>query len=280
MTESEPWAKTNSLGETRSIIEHCRDVAATFRLLVSGAVMHARFASAFDLQLREAHLDRLSVLAGLHDFGKASKGFQDKLFGVSFEGHTGHVSEALAVLTPRSVREALGVELLEAWFNTATDAVFTAVCHHGAPVEDSAIQKHLAVVPLLLQRTKLGHEPTEQIKRLRDALLASYAASRSDPEAEPVTFTPEAQHLFAGLLMTADWMASGFAFDPGSSESRAQSLIEATAWRGWWNHDASPVDLLGNRAPRASQSALLDLSLDERLVVLEAPTGTGKCAFR
>src|ERR1700682_2186139 len=100
MTERQPWAKTNGLGETRSIIEHCRDVAATFRQLISGAVMCARFASAFGQQLREAHLDRLSVLAGLHDFGKASKGFQDKLYGTSFEGHMGHVSEALVLLTP------------------------------------------------------------------------------------------------------------------------------------------------------------------------------------
>ena len=38
----------------------------------------------------------------------------------------------------------------------------------------------------------------------------------------------------------------------------------------------SPSDLLGDRTPRASQSALVELSLDEHLVVLEAPTGTGK----
>ena len=66
----------------------------------------------------EAHLDRLAVLAGLHDFGKTSKGFQDKLLGPSIAGHTGHVSEALALLlgSPHDVRDALGVELLSEWF--------------------------------------------------------------------------------------------------------------------------------------------------------------------
>jgi replicative superfamily II helicase len=76
--------------------------------------------------------------------------------------------------------------------------------------------------------------------------------------------------------MASDWMASGFAFDPGPSEDRAQALIEATGWRGWWNPDATPAQLLGSRPLRAAQEALLQLSLDERLVVVEAPTGTGK----
>jgi len=279
MSKSEPWAKTEKSGETRSIIEHCSDVAAMFRALLSGSVMRARFETAFREPLGETHLDRLAILAGLHDFGKASKGFQDKLLGPSITGHTGHVAEALAVLlgSPSDVREALRVDLLGKWFKTVTDAVFTAVCHHGEPVDDPAIQRHLAVVSLLLQETMLGHKPTEQITRLGEALLASYPAACADPEAQLLTFTPQAQHLFAGLLMAADWMASGFAFDPGTSEDRAQTLIEATAWRSWWNCEASPLDLLGNRTPRAAQAALMDeLTLEEHLVVLEAPTGTGK----
>jgi len=273
----EPWAKTSSSGDRRSIIEHCVDVAATFRLLISGAVVSRRLAAAFNWELGEVHLDRLTVLAGLHDFGKASKGFQDKLFGSSIVGHTGHVSEALALLIgDGQIQSALGMEMLAAWFEPVTDAVYTAVCHHGAPVEDRAIQAHLAVVPQLLLRTVLGHLPAEQIERLLAALLSIYPDAATGRETPKLTFTTEAQHLFAGLLMTADWMASGFAFEPGTSQRRAEALLDATVWRDWWNSRATPLGLLGDRTPRASQAAFAELSLDERLVVLEAPTGTGK----
>lgn len=278
MVPREPWAKTSNKGETLSIIEHCRDVAACFRLLVSGPVMRARFDAAFDMPLRDAHLDRLAVLAGLHDFGKASRGFQDKIYSSPIVGHAGHVSEALALLVggPHAVRKALGVDLLGSWFKTVEDTIFATVCHHGAPVDDEAISQHLAIVPSLVAETILGHQPVEQIRRLREAMLGYYPAASTDPQATPLTFRAEAQHLFTGLLMTADWMASGFAFDPGTSEDRAQAVIDATAWRCWWNEGATPAHLLSGRDPRPSQNALMRLGLDEKLVVLEAPTGTGK----
>ena len=82
--------------------------------------------------------------------------------------------------------------------------------------------------------------------------------------------------MFAGLLMTPTGWHLGSPSTQAPVKAGRKSLIDATAWRSWWNPDASPTDLLGDRTPRASQAALRNLSLDERLVVLEAPTGTGK----
>jgi hypothetical protein len=49
-------------------------------LLAGSPVLRRRLAVAFAVaELTDIHLDRLAVLAGIHDFGKALKGFQDKL---------------------------------------------------------------------------------------------------------------------------------------------------------------------------------------------------------
>ena len=44
------------------------------------------------------HLDRLAVLAGLHDLGKTLHGFQSKLIKPVTKLSTGHTGEVLAAL--------------------------------------------------------------------------------------------------------------------------------------------------------------------------------------
>ena len=52
-------------------------------------------------------------------------------------------------------------------------------------------------------------------------------------------------------------------------------LLENTRWSGW--HSGSrPQALLGQYQPRAAQISMLELPLTERLVFVEAPTGSGK----
>ena len=67
------------------------------RDLMAPAVLRGRLATAFETDLTEIHLDRLAILAGIHDLGKALKGFQDKLEGTPLTSR-GHVAEALAVV--------------------------------------------------------------------------------------------------------------------------------------------------------------------------------------
>jgi CRISPR-associated endonuclease/helicase Cas3 len=268
---TEPWAKTNS-GDTRSVFEHSFDVAITVRDILNRDIGRRRLSTAFGRDLREPHLARLSVLAGLHDFGKTLKGFQDKLDGLPGTS-SGHVAEALAVLSAvRETHDAIGIDLLRNWFNGPTDAVYAAVCHHGEPVGDDRIRRHLNAVRDLLQPTRFGHDPLTEMRRLKERLLQAFPAALTD--AEPLNFAPAAQHLFAGILMVADWMASGFAFEPGDRHTLAEQLLNRTGWSGW-HSGAEPRALLGGWSPRAAQAAV-EIAPLEKLLVIEAPTGTGK----
>jgi CRISPR-associated endonuclease/helicase Cas3 len=247
------------------------------RQLMASTILQRRLAAAFEAELTDIHLDRLAVLAGIHDFGKALKGFQDKLeppSNFALAESRGHVAEALAVLANSAdVKNAIRLPLLSQWFGRIADALFVSICHHGEPVGDDRIHPHLAVISKLLAPTRYGHDPITEIRRLSDFLIGKFPKALEP--AALLQFTSAAQHLFAGILMAADWMASGFAFDPGTPEQRAAGVLQRTVWSGW--HGGAPtLDLLDGRKPRPAQAAMLVLPLHERLVVIEAPTGTGK----
>jgi CRISPR-associated endonuclease/helicase Cas3 len=273
MRFEQPWAKTESTGETCSLITHCHHVAVMARQLMASPVLRRRLGGAFETDLTEVHLDRLAILAGIHDLGKALKGFQDKLEGTTLTSR-GHVAEALAVLMNNAgTRTAAHVPLLSDWFDSAKDALYVSICHHGEPVGDDRIRTHLPVVGDLPGRTRYGHNPTAEIGKLCDFLVAEFS-SASEP-AHKLRFTPAAQHLFAGVVMAADWMASGFAFEPGEADALAAGVLGRTAWSGW--HSGAPAhDILEGRDPRPAQIGALKLSIDERLAIIEAPTGSGK----
>jgi CRISPR-associated endonuclease/helicase Cas3 len=273
MKLDQPWAKTGLNAETCSLVSHCHHVAVMTRRLMRSPVLRCRLAVAFDINLTEIHLDRLAILAGVHDLGKALKGFQDKLEGTTLTSR-GHVAEALAVLASNvDVRNAAQVPLLSAWFESPTDALFVSICHHGEPVGDERIRLHIPVVQELLAPTRYGHDPITEIGRLTDFLIARFP--RAKEPGERLRFTTAGQHLFAGILMAADWMASGFAFDVGEVNALAAELLRRTAWTNW--HSGAPArELLEGHVPRPAQVGTLELPIKERFAVIEAPTGSGK----
>jgi CRISPR-associated endonuclease/helicase Cas3 len=243
------------------------------RQLMASPVLCRRLAAAFATDLTERHLDRLAILAGIHDLGKALKGFQDKLEGTLLTSR-GHVAEALAAVAHSAdLKSAVRLPLLSEWFERVADAVYVSICHHGEPVADDRIRPHLAVLEQLLARTRYGHDPITEIGKLSDFLIAQFP-NATEP-APKLHFTPAAQHLFAGILMASDWMASGFAFTPGNVDQLATDVLRRTGWTDW--HSGAPADdLLEGRDPRPAQVGALALPLDERFAVIEAPTGTGK----
>src|SRR6516165_9668051 len=154
MRVDQPWAKTGPNEETCSLVAHCHHVAIMARQLMASPVLRRRLAAAFETDLTEGHLDRLAVLAGMHDLGKALKGFQDKLENTPLTSR-GHVAEALAVLaTNPEMRAAVRVPILSEWFETATDALYVSICHHGEPVGDDKLRTHLPVVSQLIGPTR------------------------------------------------------------------------------------------------------------------------------
>jgi CRISPR-associated endonuclease/helicase Cas3 len=243
------------------------------RQLMASPVLRRRIAAAFETDLTERHLDRLAILAGIHDLGKALKGFQDKLEGTLLTSR-GHVAEALVALKHSTrLQAAVRLPLFSEWFESLSDALYVSVCHHGEPVGDDRMRPHLAVVEQLLARTRYGHDPITEIGKLSDFLIAQFPSATE--QASKLKFVPAAQHLFAGILMASDWMASGFAFTPGKVDQLAADVLRRTGWTDW--HSGVPAgDLLEGRNPRPAQIGVLALPLDERFAVIEAPTGSGK----
>jgi hypothetical protein len=114
-------AKTDrATAETRSLISHSLDVAHCVHAMLTRGVCRERLSMAAGIVLTNVHAARLAVLSGIHDMGKATSGFQDRIHG---RGRgTGHVTEAIAVVNaqgglPDAVRSALRTEIINEWFD-------------------------------------------------------------------------------------------------------------------------------------------------------------------
>jgi CRISPR-associated endonuclease/helicase Cas3 len=135
------------------LVDHCIDVALTFRRIVEVPAFQQRLEAVSGAGLRAEQLDRLAVVALLHDLGKCNRGFQAKQDPQAKET-AGHVIEAAALLLddelqalwPPSLQEL--VATLCEWFsggaNQARAMLFAAVSHHGRPVSFDDIGNHPA----------------------------------------------------------------------------------------------------------------------------------------
>ncbi len=79
-----------------------------------------------------------------------------------------------------------------------------------------------------------------------------------------IKWTPALDHLVAGIVMGADWVASG------AFEDIAQAYRDAGTW------DRQDRRLLEGLRLRPLQQAIGGVALDERLVIVEDGTGSGK----
>jgi CRISPR-associated endonuclease/helicase Cas3 len=273
-------AKTDrASGTLRTLIGHSLDVAYAARAMLRQGAGRDRLSAAAGMPLTDIHIDRLAVLVGLHDFGKATRGFQDRIRGRS--RGSGHVAEALAVIggtgkIPDAVRAALRVDLLNSWCKNPWAAIYAIICHHGEPVGEARVAQCGAGISAQWTASA-GDDPVAEVAALMDAMLAAFPDAMND--AGPFPDTTRFQHVLAGLVMTADWMGSDAHWypvaGPDDRPQAADALLADTRWSGW-HTGAAPEAVLGSRMPRAAQEVVLTLPLTQHLVVLEAPTGTGK----
>jgi CRISPR-associated endonuclease/helicase Cas3 len=273
-------AKTDhETGATRSLIGHSLDVAHCVHEMLNRGVARRRMSIASGIALTDVHAARLAVLAGLHDMGKSTNGFQDRINGRG--PGTGHVAEAVAVMNasgklPDAVRAAALADTINQWCDDPVSVLYAIFCHHGEPVPEPRIA---ACTAALTQQwaQKPGYNPVAEVEALTKTLLAIFALALD--EAIPFPETTRFQHALAGLIMTADWMGSDTRFHPvvGSDDrpQAARELLDGTRWSGW-HSVTQPEALLGSYKPRAAQISMLSLPLGERLVIIEAPTGSGK----
>jgi CRISPR-associated endonuclease/helicase Cas3 len=273
-------AKTDrATGGTRSLIGHSLDVAHCVHAMLTRGVALRRLSAAAAISLTEVHAARLAVLAGLHDMGKSTNGFQDRIHGRG-QG-TGHVAEVIAVvraqgMLPDAVRSALRGEIINEWCDDPESVLYSIFCHHGEPVATPRI--NACTSALTDQRTaRPAYDPVAEVDALTKSLLNAFPLASEG--ATPFPATTRFEHTLAGLVMTADWMGSDTRFHPVvGNDNRPQSardLLDATRWSGW-HSGAQSEAVLGAFRPRAAQIAMLSLPLSERLVIIEAPTGSGK----
>lgn len=259
-------------GETRTLIAHSLDVALSCSGLLASPVIRARLENACGHFLSDGHIARLTVLAGLHDAGKALNGFQARISGIS--RGTSHLAELLAASqADHRIHDALHIERLQQWFSDPSAALFSSICHHGGPVKQADITAAMAGTPNQLAIEREAHDPLEEMRCLMLELLHRFPVSIY--EATPIRWTASLDHLFSGLVMGADWLGSSLPIiGPTWRPEAVMNLLDSLPWsRRYASGD--PLSILPG-SPMGAQAAITDVPITERLVIVEAPTGTGK----
>lgn len=302
---SDCWGKirldkaTGALLAWLPLVDHCLDVAVTFRALATLPVMRRRLEAAAGRALHEVDLDRFAVFALLHDVGKPNRGFQEKILSADAP-RAGHIRELAPLFFDDTLcgrlATALDVDTLAAWFADPEDCVallMAAISHHGSPVRFDPSERtgpyHLA--KMQWWQPKAGHDPFVGIAALRS--IAQRAFPNAFTKAEmPLPAPPALQHRFAGLVMLADWLGSheGFfpfdrdtgdrlTFAPIAAADALRSVgLNAQAYRDTLTASAPDFTAVFGFAPRPLQQTLAvwPVNEQERLLILEAETGSGK----
>jgi CRISPR-associated endonuclease/helicase Cas3 len=301
-----PWAKRDSEADWHPLILHAAEASAVLSVLLdrdspfSTPIAQAAGLDEITAQTRA----RLVYLMALHDIGKVNHSFQDQglptVSGgrVRSSGHLGvllrsmdsRISPALLETVRRIFARAVSKDGLDV-------ALGTIVGHHGRPIPYQPSQH----VDVAVWEARDGRDPIGEINRLADA-----AALWSDlpPDAAPDGWdAPAFSHLFAGLIVLADWVASTpelFPFRPGTppdlkahfarAQARARTTMRAagilprshpTAARGEALLIGAFPALFGTAdaarpTPLQSHVAEMELPTPGSLLIIEAPTGSGK----
>lgn len=258
------WAKLRtasdgSVAEWHPLMDHCADVAACFRALLERPVIRERLRRLAGLEaFTDVHVDRLSVLAALHDMGKANIGFQNKALKKA-RFSAGHVQELLGTFgRPEGDRLAAAISLRDMMpWGTEPEVIqrllIAAICHHGRP--HPVGEHHQGTIWC----ARGGLDPFDGIRKLAAAARRWFPAAWNSG-AMPFPAEPRLQHAFCGLLTLADWLGSDedVRFFPYASEGdpdrfrwaldRARSLV------GRLGIDGSVArQVLGSERPRFSQ---------------------------
>jgi len=298
------WGKYDQArGRWLPLTCHCLDVALVFRGLCDLDAVRRVLNRTGGSVLSAQQVDRLAVLAMLHDAGKANLGFQRKVFSRDAPP-AGHVRELAPILDPEALDDDLHMAFLQAlppelasWFpddQAAYSYLLASFSHHGRP--------------LCFKGEKAGTywdarrkwwRPDGELNPM-DAVAGIAAGARLafprafDPGGEPLPAAARFHHRFAGLVMLADWLGSHpqwFPIEPVSLEARLRhgrevvpALLDAVGLsvRPHRTHLAAQSSDFETRfgfSPRPLQAVVDALEPEDegtRLVIAESETGSGK----
>lgn len=312
---AKPWAKlhTGSDGVSRlGLMRHSMDVAAVFEALAGIPLIRARLERLAMRPLSPAVMARLSVLAFLHDIGKASAGFQSKVFPDKARsawlsragikpyqcGHT-RVVAGLLFDKDRCRRMAEGFPLTEMiqWGDSMVDLWLASISHHGEPITSCSLTVSQELRWAALWRPVDDYDPMRAVSCLGRHAQAWFPEAWHEDGDDELPAEPAFVHCFAGLVSLADWIGSNdsaefFPYDLGRDPSRAA----ASRLRGREVVRRMRMDVEDARAtlrtrppvfgdifaegglgfaPTPLQEAMADPDLGP-VVIVESETGSGK----
>lgn len=282
------WGKRDSENELPLHI-HMTDVAEVFRRLILSPCISRAVATISGATVSPVLVERLCVLAFLHDLGKINSGFQFKADPTSTLPKAGHVAEALQLVERRVapvLYEAACLPAMEKWGRSFLPLFRSAIAHHGRPAHADTAVKTIGI-----WQPYRGYDPLKAARQIGAIVRTRYPLAFSEEPELPVM--PELQHYFAGLVALADQIGSRedrFPYDRRPTEDLlARSQAAAASLLRDLRLDARPVRQVMRRPrlsemfawpkgalPKPMQEYVRDLSLDVRLAVLESETGSGK----
>lgn len=273
------------------LIDHSIDVAGVLEALLRQPNVARRMARAGGIpSLDESCVARLSFLAFIHDLGKCTPGFRAK--AVPELGRTaGH----LAALKPlcggplaSELQRLLVWPALYGWAgNVLEDYLLAVFAHHGRTPDLSYVQGSDS--DLLKSWQARDHEALRRLDELLVAGRGAFAEAFAE-DASQLPNRPVFQHLFAGLVMLADWVGSDaerFPFTEPGDEPRVDFVrrrVPEVLTEIGFAPPTPPVPLPSFDSqflfpPRLAQAAIDALSLpgeNGSIVLLESETGSGK----
>ncbi len=294
------WAKSekDSVPDIHLLIYHLIDVGECALALWKYALREQskrHYARILGLNLEQSG-NQLAMWAALHDLGKAAPGFQGKYqpaktllesHGFSFPPQSPKPAPH-GILTTWSLMDLL-VSESEMTRGDARKIAVVLGGHHGAwPTNDR-------FSPLSLKSSDKGDETWHQTRRdifriIRDSYKGVSGIHLHGGQIEINAFLA----LFSGMVSVADWIGSiseSFQFnntymDVGTYRNQAartaKNTLKKLGWLGWMASGQQksfsalfPAIRRPNDIQEKAFQSVTDISVPA-LVILEAPTGTGK----
>lgn len=298
------WGKSERKHPERThpLLAHSADVAAVLEALLGLPSYKKIFEKFMQRNLDAGLIARLCVLGALHDIGKTTAGFQAK--NRSGERTNGHIEPLGAIRDSKFQKNFLEIfPFLKEWGGPCSEFLQCVFGHHGAypQILDEAEDEKKARLCASMWETRLpsGLTPFDGLREISNHIKQWFPiAFKQDAPSLPES--PIAQHLFAGLLMMADWIGSDERFFPfAASSDSPESFMPNARMRAAIALQTIGVDVGPIRTsfdlpksfsdqfhfqPRPIQSATdtIETPRNGSIVIVEAETGSGKteCAVR